>query len=503
MTNNQEQSEKHRDRRPFIVLQLSFMIHRSSFIVRLAALLAAVALPTACREAAVSDRLVAISPHPETMLYEYQWAFQPWYRERTGRNIEIVWLDQGGTARMRRFLYNEFQRSPEGVNIDMVWGGGSDLYLELCASNLLHPYRLPEPILQAIPSEYSGVPLYDPRYRWYATALTGFGIIYNRRVLKLQDLPTPQTWADLTDPAFYSWVETADPRQSGSSHMAFEIILQAYGWQKGWEVITLMGGNIKVFTRLASDVPMDVALGEVASGFCIDNYAYSQMAFTGREVLGYVMPEGLTVVYPDGIGILRGAPNLEQAQMLVEFAVSNAGQRLLMSPIGAEGGPRQFRISRMAVLPHLYGQLGERSLVPVNPFQLRATLHYDPTKGAGRWTFLNDLIGVLIVENHDLLKKTWRAVAACDNERRAILARRLAEMPLSEDQTMTLAQKTWKDPVARNRVMLEWSRFAREKYNAVLREAQTADAAATQIAGGSAEPSSIQTPAANPTRLAR
>jgi len=430
----------------------------------------------ACRNQQPGDRLIVLSPHPETFLYEYQWAFQPWYRERTGREIEVVWLDQGGTSKMLRFLYNEFQRLPEGVNMDMIWGGGLDTYLDLHARQLLQAYRLPDRLMQAIPADCAGIPLHDSDYHWYGTALTGFGILYNRRVLDLQGLPTPQTWADLTSPAFQSWVGAADPRQSGTAHMAFEIILQAYGWEKGWEVITALGGNIASFSRLASDVPRDTSLGQVAAGFCIDSYAYSQMALMGRNVLGYVMPEGLTVINPDGIAILRGAPHVEAARLFLEFVMSDEGQRFLMTPRGRPGGPRQFNLGRMAVLPAAYEELGEQSLVAINPFRLRPSLKYDSIKSSTRQKVLDDLIGTLLIENHALLKRAWRAANACPPERRATLVRKLAEAPLSEEEASALAREKWSDAVARNQTMVEWSQFAREKHGTVLRDAEEADA---------------------------
>jgi spermidine/putrescine-binding protein len=283
----------------------------------------------------------------------------------------------------------------------------------------------------------------------------------------------------LTDPAFQSWVGAADPHQSGTAHMAFEIILQAYGWEKGWEIITSLGANIGTFSRLASDVPRDASLGQIAAGFCIDNYAYTQMALSGHDVLGYVMPEGLTVINPDAIAILKGAPNIEAARLFVEFVMSDEGQRLLMTPSGKPGGPRQFNLARMAVVPAVYEELGSQSLVAINPFRLKPSLQYDSKKGAARKELLDDMIGALVIENHALLKRAWRAANACESQRRASLARKLAQAPLGEDEASALARQKWNDPndpVTRNQTMVEWSRFAREKYNVVLREAELSEA---------------------------
>jgi spermidine/putrescine-binding protein len=340
----------------------------------------------------------------------------------------------------------------------------------MASRNLLQSYKLPEPILSKIPAERYGLRIYDPRYRWYGCWLTGFGIIYNRRVLALQGLRVPETWADLTDPSYFSWVGSADPRQSGSAHMAYEILLQAYGWEKGWEVITLMGANIKAFTRLSSDVPRDAALGEVACGLCIDTFAYSQMAFTGRDILGYVMPEGLTVLNPDGIGILKGAPQEAAAKKLIEFVMSEEGQRLIMLAPGRPGGPRRFGISRMSVHPDLYEQLGKDCSVPVNPFRMKSSLQFDTDKAARRYKLLDDMVGSLVIDNHALLQSAWAAVSRTKPPRREELARRLGRPPVDEGKAMDFAANAWSDTIARNRALLEWSRFAREKYEAVLRE---------------------------------
>jgi len=471
-------------RSPFIVPRFFFILHPSSFVF----FFCVVVCTFSCHKDHSGDRLLVISPHPETILYEFQWAFEPWYRQRTGRDIEVIWLDQGGSTKMQRFLFNEFQRSPNGADIDMIWGGGMDPYYNLAARDLLEPYRLPEPLLRAIPKDYHGIPLYDPRYRWYGTALTGFGIIYNRKVLKLEGLPTPQTWTDLTAPAFSSWVGAADPRQSGSAYMMLEIMLQAYGWEKGWEIITLMAANTNAFTRLASDVPRDVALGEIAAGFCIDNYAYTQMALTGRDVLGYVMPEGLTVINPDGIAILKGAPNLAAARLFIEFVMSDPGQRLLMTPIGQPGGPLQFNLSRMSVLPELYDRLGEQSLVPINPFRLKPALSFNAQKSSERQKLVNDLIGVLLIENHGALKEAWRAVADCPPDQRLALSQRLARMPVTEEEGLILARQAGNDPVARNKALVEWSEFARTKYGEVFQDAEGLQSATPAVGEHTASP---------------
>ena len=70
------------------------------------------------------------------------------------------WRDVGGTSSNYRFIDSEFKRVPEGIDVDMFFGGGTDSYLRLAAQNLLSPYKLPTAQLKQIPanvSRYSGL----------------------------------------------------------------------------------------------------------------------------------------------------------------------------------------------------------------------------------------------------------------------------------------------------------------------------------------------------------
>jgi ABC-type Fe3+ transport system substrate-binding protein len=296
-------------------------------------------------------KLTIISPHWEGIQREYAWAFEKWYKETYRDEVKVEWLDQGGTSDDFRFIVSEFSKKPGGIGVDIFWGGGTDPYADLAKKGLLLPYKVPASILDSIPATIYGVPMYHPDFLWYGTALSGFGILRNKVVMQMMHLPEVKTWEDLMKPDLCTWVGGADPRSSGSAHMLYETILQAYGWEKGWQILTLMGANIRSFSKGANQTPKDVAVGEVACGLAIDLYAWTQIAEVGKDRLDFVLPEGLTVINPDGIGILKGAPNLKAAQAFLEFALSGQGQALLVLPVGAPGGPQKFLLGRMPVLP--------------------------------------------------------------------------------------------------------------------------------------------------------
>ena len=411
---------------------------------------------------AATDRLVLISPHPDGVQNEFETAFKSHYFGLTGREVVLEWLDVGGgTSSILRYVKSEFRRAPDGIGIDVFFGGGMDPFMEIADMGLCSAHRLPEALLDRLPRRIGGIPLYDPDYRWYGATLAGFGIVYNRAVLDLVNLPAPRTWADLGDPKLFSWVGSGDPRSSGSVHMAYELILQAYGWERGWEVITTLGANVRNFTSGGSQAPKDVAAGEVAYGLSIDFYAWAQASQVGEDYIGFTMPDNLTIVNPDGVAILKGASNLRAARSFVEFVMSDSGQKLWFLKKGVSGGPLETALNRFTVLPDLYRRNRGKAAVALNPFEWTSDLVYDSEKASTRWRVLNDLIGVMVIDSHQQLQDAWeKAITDGITPERV---RRIAKVPVSEEGCGRLGAR-WRDAELRNRTLASWTEFARNKY---------------------------------------
>lgn len=418
-----------------------------------------------CGAAAAQETLRIVSPHPPALRDEFDTGFKAWLLEEHGLEADIEWMDQGGTSNIVRFINSEFRRSPEGINVDVFFGGGTDSYIQFTRDGLLETYEVPADILDAVQPDIFGVPIVDPGRQWYGVALAGFGIMHNKLLAKRFRLPEVLTWEDLTNPGLQGRIATADPRNSGSAHMVYEIILQAYGWDKGWQVLQEMGANVKAFTRGASDVPNEVALGNVLYGPVIDFYAYAQISRTGEDKLGYVTPDGLSVINADPIGILKGAPRLELAQRFIDFCLTTRAQKLLMLPMGHPDGPKTDNLARASVIPALYDEVGDDSIVGENPFALKNTVKYDADKGGKRWSLVNDLYGTLIIDSHRDLTAAWKSIGKSgSDEARATLG----QMPLTEAEATELAPGwgTADNALVRKGTISEWREFARDKYRA-------------------------------------
>ena len=199
-----------------------------------------------------SAYLRIISIQNEGIEDEFKRAFEAWYAAKFGTRCEIKWENLGGTSTAVRFVKSEFAPSPggevpAGIDEDLFWGGGIEPYVQFSEMGLLEPVTLSPQVMAALPASLAGVPLRGARRDWYGTALSGFGIIYNRPRLAELRLPEPKTWEDLAAPGFFGEVGAADPRQSGTAQVMLEVVLEAYGWDKGFEVLARIAGNVQEF----------------------------------------------------------------------------------------------------------------------------------------------------------------------------------------------------------------------------------------------------------------
>ena len=412
------------------------------------------------------DELIIISPHPEGIETEFGKNFEKWYAEQTGRTVKTDWRDVGGTSSNYRFIESEFKRVPDGIGIDIFFGGGTDNYLRLSNMGWLHAYKLPGTQLEQMMQSFQGIPLYDAEHQWYGAALSSFGIMYNEQLRELLKLPKATAWQDLGNVELIGKIGAADPRESGSAHMVYEIILQTVGWEDGFALLTKIGGNVRGFSAGANAIPTDVVAGQVIYGLAIDFYAYGQIAIVGADKIKYVVPADGAVVTADPIAILKGAPNLPVAEKFLEFVLSENAQKLwMLRDTDSEGPKWKGGLNRASVLPALYDKLGERCIVP-NPFAMEGTpFQYNSDKGGTRWNIVNDLFGVLIIDSHKDLVNAWKAIGKCkDPAKREAAIAALTQMPITEKEAMALAKDAWKNPTVRNEKIKEWGQFAKSKF---------------------------------------
>jgi spermidine/putrescine-binding protein len=223
-----------------------------------------------------------------------------------------------------------------------------------------------------------------------------------------------------------------------------------------------IGANCRAFAAAASDIPREVSIGEAACGMAIDYYALRAIAEAGEQNLGFVLPDSLTVVNPDGIAVLKGAPEMELAELFVQFVLSERGQKLWMLKAGTPGGPREHNLYRLPVIPGLIQKYAADAVVSLDPLKFKGGLDFDPDKQERRWGALNDLFGARIIDVRGELAAAWDVLRTLPADAPAV--RRFLAPPLTEQALTDLAQNEWDDPQRRAETVAAWSREAVQLY---------------------------------------
>jgi ABC-type Fe3+ transport system substrate-binding protein len=257
--------------------------------------------------------------------------------------------------------------------------------------------------------------LYDPDKHWFGTALSGFGIVFNRNSLEQLSLPEPTYWEELCHPKLRGWVALVNPAQSGSITTAFDTILQRRGWERGWQIKRRAGANARYFSASALKAPTDVSQGNAAMGVCIDFFGrYQSQAILdagGGDRIGYIDPPGATTIDADPISMLRGAPNPLLARRFIEFTLTKQGQALWQFSTKDEHedelGPERFELRRLPVLRSMYENYMDRMIDGVNAFEIAAPLeHPNPHFRS----FVPVLFAAMAMDTHHDLQRAWQAI---------------------------------------------------------------------------------------------
>jgi ABC-type Fe3+ transport system substrate-binding protein len=435
-------------------------------------LVVCVLLTAGCRKpesrTADPDTLVIISPHDEVIRHEFSVAFEK-VENHAGRKSRLRWQPARGTGNILRLLESEFAAAEAGrpVGIDVLFGGGVPAFEKARRAGFLEPVDVDPALLEEVPERFGGLAYRDPGRTWYGATVNGFGILFHRKGHRERGWPEPRAWVDLAHPRYAGSIELADATESGSAQAAYEMILQQHGWEEGWPILHRIAANAASFPRSSSDVVRDVSSGQVLAGMAIDFYAYTQIDQTGEDVLGFSVPVGGTAYTPDPIAVLRSTPRRDLALRFVEFVLSEPGQRLWASPVGASHGPVKHALFRPPILPSLYGE-GEQLVIRSDPYRDSAGFELDEERFEKRSRLLGPLMKVSCIQLKDLMRRAWKAVR--ENPGDDQIAGLFDALPFDEDAAMRHAGDL-SDPVMAEKLEESWYQFFKSRYEEVLERA--------------------------------
>lgn len=269
---------------------------------------------------AADNKVVLYTAHKSSIVQK----MIPLFEAETGIKAEVVQLGSGDVFRRAR-------AEAAAPKADVIWSVTGSLLGE--NADLLTPYAPKDQA--AIDPRFVSSPAWTP----YTTVI--YVLMVNTRMVK--DAEVPKTWAALSDPKWKGKVASARVDNSGSAFQQMTTVLTA-GGDKGWENYGKLAKNF-VFSDSSGAVPRFVADGEAPLGLTLEDNALEYVAGGAPVKISYI--EDGTTTSPDGVAMLKGAPNPELREALhrlgpVEEDAGSAGQGS-RAPLGAQGRRRAGR----------------------------------------------------------------------------------------------------------------------------------------------------------------
>jgi phosphoglycerate transport regulatory protein PgtC len=403
--------------------------------------------------------VTVVTSFPKELTDTYRKAFEA---RHPGIKLEI--LNKNTTAGLAYL-----RETPVGQRPDVFWASDPSAFEVLSRDKLLQ--RAPELRNPLVPAKIASYPIDDPDGLYFGQALSGYGIMTNKRYMAANKLPQPKEWSDLVRPVYFGHVAISSPSRSGTTHLTVETILQGEGWDKGWRQLLQIGGNCAAVTDRSFSVPDGVNNGQYGIGLVIDFFGLAGR-YAGFPV-DFVYPT-MTTVVPASIGLIAGAKNVDEGRKFIGYTLSQEGQELLLDP----------KVSRMPVLPYAAAGLKVPADYP-NIYEIarKAKVQFSADLSEERYALVTSLFDQMITFRLKELQAATRAIneaekklASKPHARGTELlqqARELAYAPLvgeanmKDKQFLELFRKNKQDvAVAKQLTGLEemWSTKAKANY---------------------------------------
>jgi ABC-type Fe3+ transport system substrate-binding protein len=272
--------------------------------------------------------LTIITRHDTTIWTLFEPAFLATSYAQDNNVIDLRWMgpDPG--------LWTE---TIDATDVDVAWGGGPTLFDTLIDNDLLATLEEGSYALQManeINDTLAGSSMkrFDGQDRvlWIAAAISSFGFTINNDFLADAQLPVPNKWEDLANETYGTLlplptISMGNAPGTTSNTRIYEIILQAFGWDEGWRILTRMAGNAGIYGG-SVETQSAVEQGEVGVGMSIDFYGYtSQIDFPSTR---YVLPEGQSIINGDPIALVAKSKHKDAAQDFIGWILSPEGQSI-------------------------------------------------------------------------------------------------------------------------------------------------------------------------------
>ena len=235
-------------------------------------------------------------------------------------NIEIKWVRDSTGVITAKLLAEK--ANPQA---DVVMGVAASSLALLDSNGMLEAYAPKN--LGAISAQYRDGK--NPP-AWFGMDVWGATVCFNTVEAAKRGIPKPETWQDLTKPAYKGQVVMPNPASSGTGYFDVTAWLSLWGDDSGkgggWKYMDALHQNIAQYTHSGSKPCNMAASGEFVVGISFEYRANSNKA-KGAPIDLVFPKEGLGWDL-EAFAIHKGTKKLDAAKKLADWASSREAMEL-------------------------------------------------------------------------------------------------------------------------------------------------------------------------------
>lgn len=354
-----------------------------------------------------AERLVILSSQRKDMQTEFVRGFKGHYLQQFGHSVEVDWIDVGGAFEAAKFLKARFDAKKQTADVDILWGGGSEIFVDLDRRDYLQPLQLSEVLKKEVPAKIGGVTVISDRQTWIGAAMTSFGVFYNDRYFRQHQIAIPSHWEDLAEKSYHDLLSLPDPRRSSGFTSLLWSMTDALGWEAAWPYFLRLAANTRRFAQNSLEPIKAIETGDAFVTMTLDFFAYASLR--GRLDSGrkFTLTKDKIVIDVDPVAVVKGAVNPLVAQRFVNYLVGTEGQKLFALAAGVTGGPKEATFGRISVNRQIYQDKTLNPVNPINPFTKSNFIPMASEESTVVKTVFSDLWGAMVVDQHAGIRRKF------------------------------------------------------------------------------------------------
>ena len=232
----------------------------------------------------------------------------------TGVNVQMIFLSSGPAL-------SRIEAESNRPQADVWFGAPSENHILAKERGLTQAYVSEHS--DSLPEQFR-----DEEGYWHGIYTNPLALGVRTDTLESRGVEVPRSWADLTDPQYRGLIQMPSPQASGTAYAVILTLREIMGEDGAYEYMRELNPNVQTYTQSGTAPSGALGVGETAIALQFTP-GFLELADEGFPV-EVVFPEEGVGYEVAAMSILEGANNLEAAQQLVDWMLSEAGQQALV-----------------------------------------------------------------------------------------------------------------------------------------------------------------------------